>query len=155
MKGSKILLNADAQGMRAEGIISGTPYPGMLMETTTAALVGGRQTFQASSATAGAKGPRILLLEDFGMGKLYNDAYVSGSRGFLYWLQAGDEANVLLKDVVGTGDTVTVGQLFGVTNDGKLIRNSSYTSCPFQSMEALSATTSDQWVWCKYLGDQA
>jgi hypothetical protein len=158
MKGSKILINADPHGRREEGTITDTSKPGTLMERVPAtAMSQGRFSWRAASATAGAKGQRIILLENWTLGKIYSDAYAANERCFLYWLQAGDECNVILLDVAGTGDAaIAIGDLFGVNNTGKITRNSAYTSTPFESQEAVAAgLAADYLLWCVYRGDQA
>ena len=158
MRGSKILLNANAHGLREEGTITDTSKPGTLMERVPAtASVAGRFSYRACSATAGAKGPRVVLLENWVQGKIYSDAYAANERCFLYWPVAGDELNLILGDVAGTGDAaIAIGDVFGVNNDGKLKRNSSYTSTPFEALEAVSAgLAADYLLWVQYRGDQA
>lgn len=157
MRGSKILLNADAKGLRIEGTIVGTPKPGTIMEKTSAAAVQGRFSYQASSRSSGAKGPNIILTENWILGKIYSDAYATGEHGFMYQLNAGDDCNVILLDVAGTGDAaIAIGDVFGVGAVGKLVRNSSYTATPFESNEAVAAgLAADYLLWCTYRGDQA
>jgi hypothetical protein len=155
-RGQEIIVSSEPRGVFDEGVIDDTSKPGTLMEMVpNAAFVGGRPTWRASSHAAGAKGPVVVLLPDQLQGKTATDAYVAGTRCFLYWPVAGENLNLLLGDVAGTGDIVTQGDLFGSTTTGKIIRNSSYTSAPFQAMESLAAATADALVWVKYLGNQA
>lgn len=156
MRGTKIIASADPKGRFDEGIITDTSKPGTCMEMVPAtALNGGRLSFRAVSRTAGSKGPICVLLEDDLQGKLATDAYVANTRGRLYWPLPGEEMNMLVEDVAGTGDTIAVGLLLGINNNGKLKRDSSYASLPFQTMEATTAPTADQLVLCKVLGGLA
>lgn len=154
--GSTIIVSADPQGKFLEGIITDTSKPGQCVEIVPAvAPVGGRHSLRASSHADGAKGPVIVLLEDDLQGFGMTTAYVSGSRCRAYTPIMGEELNMLLGDVAGTGDSVAIGDLFGVANGGKIKRNSSYASAPFQALEALAALTADTLVWCFYLGNEA
>lgn len=158
MRGSKILINANSRGRRDEGTITDTSKPGTHMEIVPAtAMIAGRFSYRACSAAAGAKGPRIVLLENWVVGKIYSDAYAANERCFLYWPEVGDELNLILGDVAGTGDAaIAIGDVYGVNNDGKLKRNSSYTSTPYQAQEAVAAgLTADYLLWVAYRGDQA
>jgi len=176
-KGRNIILTGEPRGLFEEGYITDTSKPGMIMETVPgAALQNGRRQVRATTRTAGAKGPICVLLADELQGKLGvgaagtpvvsggvtvtgpaqgGDAYVANTVCFLYWPMAGDELNLLVGDVAGTGDVLAVGDLYGVNNNGKLIKNSSYTAAPFESQEATGALTGDGMVWFKFLGDQA
>lgn len=156
-KGNKIVISANPDPARfRECIVSGTPKPGTVMQLkASTAFVGGRPTYEARSLTAGSKGANAVLLPNTLEGQLSTTAYADGARGFLYFPQAGDELNMLLEDVSGTADTVAIGDRFGVNNNGKLKRDSSYTSTPYQAIEALSALTADALVACVYNGDNA
>lgn len=167
-RGKKIVVTTEPKGMRLEGIILGTPKPGTCMEMTSAALVNGRHTYQAVTRATGAKGPIYVLTEDDLQGKLAvgaaltpgghtpGDAYVSGSRGFLYVPVAGEDLNMIVASVAGTADDVAKGDLFAVeTTTGKLKLNSANTSAPFQACEAMVDPTADTLLWVTYLGNQA
>lgn len=165
MRGSKIIVTADPRGLRTEGTITDTSKPGTHMEIVPAtAPVGGRFSWRCASTTsvasAGAKSPKVILLENWVVGKIYSDAYAANERCFLYYPNAGDELNLILGDVSGTGDAaVAIGDFFGIdptTTPGKLKRNSSYTSTPYHANEAYAAgLAADIWLWVTYRGDQA
>lgn len=167
-RGNVIVVSAQPNGKFMEGYISGTPTPGILVERTTAAPVNGRFTYQAVTRSTGAIGPVYVLLPDELQGKLgvgaalspgghaVGDAYVTGSRCFIYAPEAGDELNLVVASVAGTADDVARGALFGVqTATGKLIANSSYASAPFQANEVITDPTADYLLWVTYLGNQA
>lgn len=157
MKGNEIIVSTNPKGVFKEGIVSGTPKPGTIMEVTTAAPVAGRFTWQASTRTSGAKGLIAVLLPDQLQGKTATDAYVSGTRCFLYCPVAGEELNLLVGDQAGTADDVTAGSsLFGVEQTtGKLKLNSSYTSAPFLALETFTDPTADLLCHVLYLGNNA
>jgi hypothetical protein len=156
-KGNTIVASAHPQGVFLEGVISGTPKPGTVMEVKPATpLTNGRETYQAVSRASGAIGAIFVLLEDDLQGKLPTDAYVTGTRGRLYAPIAGEELNMLVGDVSGSGDTIAIGDLYGVTTvTGKLIKNSSFASAPFMAIESSVALTADTLICFKYLGNAA
>jgi hypothetical protein len=176
-KGRNIILTGEPLGLFEEGYITDTSKPGMIMETVPgAALVNGRRQVRAASRAAGTKGPLCVLLADSLQSKLgvgaagasvtsggvtvtgaaqAGDAYAAGTVCFLYWPEVGDELNLLVGDVAGTGDVLAVGDLYGVNNNGKLIKNASYASAPFECQEGVGAITGDGMVWFKLLGTQA
>lgn len=159
MRGSKILINPDADGYRTEGTITDTSKPGTCMEKVPAtAAIGGRFSWRAKSSAAGLKGPNVVLLENWVAGKIFSDAYAANERCFLYYLETGDDVNMLLGDLAGTSDpAIAIGDLFGTTTTGKIIRNSSYNALPFEANEpyAINTILADIWLWCTYRGDQA
>lgn len=179
-RGNSIIVSADPKGQFLEGIVSGTPKPGTLMEVVAGTdKVSGRFTYRAITRATGAKGPIFVLLEDDLQGKLGvgaatspspaaytgqntpgagGDAYVSGTRCRLYAPIAGEELNMLVADTTGTGsgDNVAIGDLFaGQTTTGKLTPNASYASAPFQAMESIGDIAADYMLWVTYLGNQA
>lgn len=156
-KGSEVIVSANPQGKFLEGIISGTPKPGTLVEVkTSVAPVSGRFTWQAVTRADGAKGIICVLLEDSLQGKLLTDAYVSGTRCRMYCPLAGEELNMLVENQAGTADDIAVGALFGVDQtDGKLVADSSFTSAPFMALEAVTDPVADTLLWTLYLGNNA
>lgn len=177
-RGTNIVITAEPRGQFLEGTITDTSVPGTVMEVVPAdAGIGGRKKYRAASHAAGAKAPIYVLLPDYMQGKLgvggleagavsggvtqganyaaVGDAYVANTRCFLYAPLMSEELNLVLGDVAGTADSVAIGDLFGVNNNGKLIANSSYTSAPFQAMEAMSNVSADTMLWVQYLGNQA
>lgn len=167
---NRIIVSSNPRGKFLEGIVSGTPKPGTCMEMTSAAMgAGGRMTYQAVSRADGTVGPIFVLLGDLMAGQLEvgaalgtnlghtpGDAYVSGTRCFLYAPAAGEELNMIVESVSGTADDVAVGALFGVDQtSGKLKADNSFAAKPFQAMEAITDPTADYLLHVTYLGDQA
>lgn len=152
-KGQGIVISGDPSGNFREGIISGTPKPGTVMELMTTAPVNGRFTWRVFSAASGTRQIVAVLREDEEQGSDMTTAYVSGARGFLYVPQAGDELNMLVADVSGTGDTHTIADYMMVqTATGKLIVNSSGNSTPFILMETVAAPVADTILWTMFTG---
>lgn len=160
-KGTEIIISANPQGKFEECVISGTPLPGTCMELVPGtAPIGGKFTFRNVTRANGAKGPVCVLLPDRDQGKLATDAYVSGTRGFLYWPIAGEELNMLLRETSGTGTTgeVAIGDLLAIEKaTGELMAAGALASAPFQLREHVGGAISagDQLVWTQYIGNQA
>ncbi len=143
MLGNEILLAANPKGVFLEGTISGTPKPGTVMQVKAATEpVGGRPTFEVYNAAADGDQRLIaVLLEDHLQGKIATDAYVTGSRGFLYVPAAGEELNMLVAvSGTSTGDAQAIGDLLIVEDGtGLLVPTSSgEESEPFIVMETLT-----------------
>lgn len=160
-KGNSVILTGDPKGTWEECIVSGTPKPGTCMELVpTTAPVSGRFTYRAVTRSNGAAGPVTILDIDRQQGKIRTDAYVSGTRGFLYWPVAGEEFNMLLRESAGTGTggETNIGDLLAIEKTtGELMAGGSLTSRPFMLMERVTQDVlgTDTHHWVKYLGNQA
>ncbi len=156
-KGNNILLNdITAKGVYLEGIIDGALKPGTIMELKNSVdPINGRYTYRRYQAgTDGDRQIIIVLLPDKLQGKIATDAYSDGSRCFMYVPQAGEQLNVLVDDIAGTGDDHGIGDIFIVdTETGRLIATTGDPeSEPFQSMEEITDPTEDTLVHCIYTG---
>lgn len=155
-RGSKIIVSNNPRGVFHSGIIYGTPKPGTVMQIrVSAGLVNGMWTWEVyAPGTDGERRVIAVLLEDDLQGKLATDAYVSGTVGRLYTPIAGEEMNMLMADVAGTGDDHTIGETMIVdTGTGKLIATTgSPESEPFRLLETVTDPTADQLVWTMYTG---
>lgn len=160
MRGTQVLVSSEPRGKFVEGVIASgiTPKPGTIMQIdASVALVGGRHTWGLYSRDADGnrpKGPYIVLLEDKNRGRTYADAYAAGDRAFGYIPEAGDELNLLLSDVSGTGDAHTKGEILMVdSGTGEMIATTgSPESEPALLLETLSALTEDTHGWCIWTG---
>lgn len=108
--GNAIVVNSP-HGRKLEGIVSGTPKPGTWMQIKpSVAPVGGRHTWEAAgtSGNVGDGSPRLLAILDVDQyqGKTVDDAYVSGTRCFLWCPLPGDELNVRKADISGTSSAL-------------------------------------------------
>lgn len=152
-RGSTILLKG--QGRIETVIVSGTPKPGTVMEVETFFSSNGLHKYRVyQPGTDGERRVIAVLLEDDLQGKLITDAYVSGTLGRVYFPLPGDELNMLLGDVAGTGDDHTAGETLIVdTGTGKLIATTgSPESEPFRLMEAITDPTADTLAPCMFTG---
>lgn len=152
-RGNKILVGTP-RGKFFGGIVTDTSKPGTVMEMTTAVAQGGRDSWQASSKADGLKREIVILLDDplqgFGVGQ----AAVAGRWQQLYQPYDGDELNLILEDVSGTGDSVAKADLFGVNEVGKLEADSSFTFTPFEALEVLAkgSITADTLLFVRFRG---
>src|SRR6516165_5661093 len=99
MIGSKILRQSPPCGVKLEGTIIGTPLPGTLVmpQPNQGPTVGGRMNWvplapSADFSTMPFPGV-VVLTEDEMQGKTFKDAYVSGTRCFMYAPLVGEELN--------------------------------------------------------------
>lgn len=154
--GSKIILAADPKGVFLEGIVSGTPKPGTCMQIQAAtAAVNGRFTYEVyAPGTDGEQRLVVVLLEDDLQGKLATDAYVTATRCRLYCPAPGEELNMLLADISGTGDDHAVGDMLMIdTGTGKLIVTTGSPEMEsFMCLEAATDPTADALYRCMYTG---
>jgi hypothetical protein len=153
--GKDIIITANPKGNFIEGIVSGTPKPGTVMQIEAAVEpVGGRYSWEVFDA--GATGDQriiAVLRADTLSGKLETAAYVDNERCFLYFPIPGDELNMLFNDVSGTGDSIAIGDLFNIEDaTGQLIATTSTESEPFFSLETRTAGTADVLVHCMFTG---
>lgn len=159
-RGNRIIVSADPKGTFMEGIVAAgeTPLPGMILQRDpTVALQGGRQTFKIYDR--GADGDQPLgafwvVTEDRLQGKTTADAYAAGSRIFVYSPIAGEELNLLLLNITGTGDDHTAGEILMVDDGtGKLIAT---TGTPETEVAVLLETVTDPatdtLAWCEWSG---
>lgn len=157
-KGAHIIVSAQPMGKFKEGIVSGTPSPGTLMQLDAAVEpVGGRFTWEVyAPGTDGEQRLIVVLLPDEMQGKLSTVAYVSGDRCFLYCPIPGEELNMLVSaSGTGTGDAQAIGDLYiGDTGTGLLVATTgSPESESFQCLETTSdVVAGGSLVHCQFTG---
>lgn len=160
MRLSQILLTAEPNGRFVEGYVNTgeTFYPGMIVQIDpTGDLQGGRHRWKIYDRAADGDqplGPFIVVLEDKLQGKIYSNSYAAGDRCFGYIPEAGDELNLLLLNITGTGDDHTAGEILMVDDGtGKLIAT---TGSPETEVAVLKETvtdpTADTLAWCEWSG---
>lgn len=152
-RGGKILISAAPRGRFIQGVISGTPKPGVCLSISSVFTMGGWHTWVPFSATNGHRRLIAVLLEDELRGGALDEAYVTGSIVPIYIPNAGDEFNMLIADVGGTADTHAVLGMYMVqTATGKLMKEASPESEPFQLLEAQGALSADVLAPCVFTG---
>ena len=165
-KGNEIIVTAEPKGRFAECIVVGTPKPGTVMELKVGtAAVAGRFSYEPAGTTAnsgasqgmaadGNRLPIAVLLPDHLQGQLATDAYVTGTRGFLYFPVPGEELNMLIENQSGTADDFVIGSKLIVDDGtGKLLISASTPEAePFICLEALTDLTADNLTWVLFTG---
>lgn len=163
-KGNKIIVEAHPRGRFEEIIVVGTPKPGTHMYPTTATRVGGRRSMEPAGTTGslgmsadGHSIPRAILLcwgdhaacpPNLGV----TDAYTTGSRGAVYYPEAGEDVNVLFHNESGTGDDVAIGDKLIVDDgSGGVVRAAAGAEDGYVANEAIVDPTADQLIWATSL----
>lgn len=147
-RGQIIVISSQPQGKFMDVVVSGTPKPGTCMEIVTSFHTGNRHQVRAyQPGTDGRRGPVIVLLERDVLGQNITDAYADGSWGRAYAPIAGEELNMLVKDVSGTGtnDEFADGERAMIdSGTGKLVRTAGTPeSEPFIALGALLDVSED------------
>lgn len=153
--GANIIISSNPQGKFLEGIVYGTPKPGTVMEIKTPYAQGNRHEWQVyQPGTDGNRRVIAVLLEDSLQGITATTAYVTGKMCRLYVPIAGEELNMLIADVSGTGDDHSALEMLIVdTGTGKLIATTGTPeSEPFQLLQAITDPTADVLAPCMYTG---
>jgi len=153
--GNEIIVTAEPGGVFKEGPISGTPKPGTVMQIKAAtAKVNGNFTWEVyNKASDGVNALIAVLLPDTLRGKVATAAYANGDHGFLYCPIPGEELNMLVADVSGTGDDHAIGDTMMVDDGtGKLVAASSADAEPFQLLEAATDPTADALMHAIFTG---
>jgi hypothetical protein len=159
-RGNDIVVSPFPKGHRVEGIIGAglTPKPGTIMQLQVGtALQGGRHTWELYNADADGgmpKGPFIVLTPDFYQGRTASDAYAAGERAFGYIPMPGDELNLLVANIAGTGDDHTKGEML-IVDDGTglmIATTGSPETEVAQLLETITDPTADTLAWCVWTG---
>lgn len=152
-----IVLTASPRGRFFEGIVSGTPKPGVCMQPTTTAAVNGRFTWQVFTwGTDGERALIVVLREDDLQGYGVDQAYVTGTICQLYAPLPGDELQMILQDIAGTGalqDLVIGNKLIVDNGTGKLLETTGSPEAePFVIFEAITDLAADTLVHVMFTG---
>lgn len=150
-KGNNIVVSANPRGCFLEGVLTAVAAsPGIVMEFTTAAMIGGRPTWQCfQRGTDGQNALLAILREDNEQGIPATSAYAASAHCFLYVPQCGEEINILVADVAGTGDIHTIGDYMIYTSgSGKFKTTTGSPNVePFRLLETTAALTADTLIW--------
>lgn len=164
-KGNGIIITPhDYRGRQIEGKIAAaqTPVPGTIVQIQASSIPsttaqGGVYTLELYDADVDGgrpKGPFIVLDYDKLQGRLNSTAYAAGERAFGYVPLPGDELNLLVKNLSGTADDHTKGEI-AIVNDttGKLIVTTGSPECePAMIMETITDPTADTLAWYIWTG---
>lgn len=162
-RGNSIIVSTEASviGPLTEGYAKTgeTPSPGVcVVKDPTVALKHGRHTYKLyAPGTDGEMpaGAKWIVTEDTKLGRTMNDAYAAGEIMRLYCPYAGNEMNLLLADVAGTGDDHSAGEkLILDTGTGRFIAT---TGTPEEEvallLEAVTDPTAATLAWAEWGGN--
>lgn len=158
-RGNKIIVTEKPRGVFLEGYVNAALKPGVVVQVDVSEGVGddGRFDFEAFAVGDGLRniGPNFILLEDKFNGRDATTAYVSGDRCWCYVPIPGEELNMILQDVSGTGDDHALGDLFILdSGTGKLIATTGTPeSEPFMNIAVVTDPTGDTLNHVMYRGD--
>lgn len=111
--GNQIFTAGEPRGVHVNGIIVGTPSPGMaiLMKPATA-LANGQPSYQVTGRDFDGQPDMLCILDgDWEQGKLATSAYITGTPFRGYVPLVGERCNLLVKASSGA---VTIGEKFMV-----------------------------------------
>ena len=156
-KGNNIIVSNNPRGRFMEGYVNAALKPGTVVQVDVSEGLGddGYPDWEAyAPGTDGNQRAIAVLLEDKSAHAAATVAYASGARCQVYFPLPGEELNMLIADVAGTGDSHAFGETLIVDNStGKLIATTgSPESEPFQLWETLSALTADTLAHCLFTG---
>lgn len=166
MKGTRILVTSKPRGVFEDVYITGTPKPGVVMEIVPSTEpVGGLFNYAVYGTQAASGGQYVsndgdrkaiaILLEYDQEGGIYSRSYVTGELGHIYWPAMGEQFNMILEDVAGTGDDFVIGEELMVDDGtGKLLTaDSDAEAHPFTNLETTTDPTADHWNWTRFNGE--
>ncbi len=161
-RGNCIIVSANPKGKFTEGKVAAgqTFYPGMIVQPDfTVALSSGRHTFKIYDRAADGDQPQGAFWVVTGrleqsLGLPVSTAIAAGSHTEFYSPFAGEELNLLLLNIAGTGDDHAAGEILMVDDGtGKLIAT---TGSPETEVAVLKETvtdpTADTLSWCEWTG---
>lgn len=155
MSQSEVIVTANPRGVHGEGIIVGTPKPGICVSLVNQTPVEGRFYYEPwNGAASGERSEVVVLTEDFYQGRAKEDAYATGSRCFLYWPAMGEELKMLFKDEAGTADDHAIGEKIIIEDGtGLMIPSASTPEMePFVLLEAITDPAAAFWGLVRYTG---
>ena len=157
MKGTRVLITGEPKGRFIEGIVSGTPSPGTLMEVVAATEpVQGDYTWQVYQPGTDGEQRLMAVLLERGEGYNYETAYTTAYKCFLYIPLPGDEINMLVRAAgTATSDSQAIGDIYiADTGTGLLVATTGTpeSEC-FVCMETVSdVVTGGTMVHCMFTG---
>ena len=155
--GNEIVVSAERNGRTISGFLLGVIYPGTWVELDPAVEpIGGKFTYRVyQPGTSGQSRQALIVDIDKSGGRPATAAYASGDLANLYAPVNGEELNILVQDVAGTGDTYAIGDLLtGITGTGLFVKTTedAVKQIPFICLETLTALTANKLVWARYTG---
>lgn len=167
MRGHQTIVTADPCGKKQAGFVKAgeTFYPGMIVQVDpTVALISGRHTYKIYNRAVDGDQPlgsfwvvtdEYLTYEGKGITDSTTfDSYAAGLLCSLYSPLAGEEINLLFKNVTGTADDIIAGDIVMVDDDtGKVIATTGTPETEVAAaLEAITDPTADTQLWCQWSG---
>ena len=167
MKGSRIVVQSEPRGNFTEGIVATgeTFSPGIIVQRdASVALKGGRHTYKIYSPGTDGEQPvggfwvvteELMALQGKGIRSSTDfDTYAAGERVSLYAPEMGDDLNLLISNLAGTGDDHALNEKLIVdTGTGELIATTGSPETEVaQLMETITDPTADTLAWCQWSG---
>lgn len=155
-RGNRIVVNPDSRGQYQWGYLTTAEKPGTVHQVDpSVALKAGKHTYKVYQPGVDGENPLgayWVLVENLLQGQDATTAYAAGDFVKFYCPLAGDELNLLLKDVAGTADDHTKGEKMMVDHaTGKLIAT---TGSPEDevavALETITDPTADQLIWIQW-----
>lgn len=162
MRGTRIVVTSNPQGKFGRGFVKTgqTFYPGMAVQIDpSVALISGVHTYKIYDRAADGDRPLgacWIVTEEFLalVGKTASDSYSAGEMASFYSPMKGEEMNLLLADVAGTGDDHALAEELMIDDGtGKFIAT---TGSPQTNaavlLEAITDPTADTLAWAQWSG---
>lgn len=155
--GNEIIVTPNPRGVFREGTINGALKPGTFVQVDVSEGedANGNETYEAYNADDDGDQRQVyILLPDQFRGKLATDAYTDGDHCFVYTPMPGEELNALVKNLAGTADDHSFGDILMIDDGtGKLIATTgSPESEVAQLLEAITDPTEDTLALIRYTG---
>lgn len=157
-RGNCTIITANPKGQTEEGYVATgqTFFPGMIVQRDySVALKGGRWTYTVYNRDADGDMPAggwWVVTEKLNamVGKPMSESYAAGARVEVYSPRNGEELNLLVENLAGTGDDHAIGEIL-IPNDGtgKLIATTGTPEVEVAVLqEAITDPTADTQAFC-------
>jgi hypothetical protein len=153
-KGNSIVVSASPINPFEWGYINDTSVPGTVMQIDNS--VGpytGRFAWKASAPGTDGQGVlRAILMEDRQQGFPMTQAFVQGTWGEMYFPSSGEEVNLILGEVAGTGNSYNIGDALMIDAESGIMVPyvaGSGTDVFAICLEKLTQVAGAHLTWCK------
>lgn len=161
-RGNEIIVTADPKGQFDEFYVAAgeTWYPGMIVQKDpSVALIGGRHTGKIYNRDADGDRPAgsfwvVTNLLQAMVGQGPTASIGAGQKCTVYSPRAGEELNLLVANLAGTGDDHALGAILMVDDGtGKLVATTGSPETEVaQLQEAITDPVADTLAWCQWSG---
>lgn len=161
-RGSRTVVSEPARGKFIGAYVKAgqTFYPGMAVVVDASVdLIGGRHTYKIYDESADGDHPKGgvgIVTEEYNalIGGSPTASYAAGTMCKIYFPEHGEELNLLIKNLSGTGDDHTKGEKLIIdTGTGMFIAT---TGSPENEhavlLETITDPVADTYAWCQWNG---